>query len=157
MAQIQDKNLEIASFAAGCFWQVEEAFRHLKGVKETVVGYTGGHKDNPTYEKVCGGQTGHTEAVRVTYDPKEISYEKLLEIFWDSHDPTQLNRQGPDIGFQYRSAVFYHTPEQKKIAEESKKKIKGAVTEIVPAEKFWPAEEYHQQYLEKRGLATCGI
>src|SRR3989344_1877560 len=127
-----------AIFAAGCFWGVEEAFAKIPGVIETAVGYSGGKTANPTYEDVCGGGTGHAETVQVVYDPEKVSYEKLLQTFWTIHDPTQVNRQGPDVGSQYRSVVFYHSPEQKEAAEKSKPA--GAVTEIVPAGKFWRAE-----------------
>jgi peptide methionine sulfoxide reductase msrA/msrB len=147
----------IATFGAGCFWGVEEAFRTLPGVKETMVGYTGGTLSNPTYENVCSHTTGHAEAVQITYDPKEISYEKLLEVFWANHNPTTKNRQGPDIGSQYRSAIFYHAPEQKALAEKSKAALKKSgkwqtpiVTEISPAGEFYRAEEYHQKYLMKK-------
>lgn len=154
--------MEKATFAAGCFWHVEEAFRHLKGVLSTTVGYTGGTIKNPTYEDVCTDTTGHAEVVEVTFDPNKISYKELLTVFWDVHDPTTKNRQGPDIGNQYRSAIFYHTEEQKKQAEQSKKNLektgkykKKIVTEITQATTFYPAEEYHQQYLQKHGLAAC--
>lgn len=150
-----DKRYETATFAAGCFWGVEEAFRNLKGVIETEVGYTGGKTENPTYEEVCSDKTGHAEAVKVTYDPDKISYQGLLKVFWEIHDPTQLNRQGPDVGSQYRSVIFYHTPEQKKLAEESKENIEGTVTEIVPAGPFYRAEEYHQKYILKTGRKVC--
>ena len=151
-----------ATFAAGCFWGVEAAFRQIKGVVSTQVGYTGGKIDNPTYEDVCSDETGHAEAVEVTYDPSKVSYEALLDVFWQNHDPTQLNRQGPDVGTQYKSAIFYYNEKQKKAAEKSlkekQKKYKNKiVTEIKPASKFYRAEEYHQQYLEKRGLSTCHI
>lgn len=157
--------LETAVFGAGCFWGVEEAFRHIKGVKETAVGYMGGKLDQPSYEDVCTDRTGHAEVVWMQYDPEEVSYERLLEVFWANHNPTTLNRQGPDIGTQYRSVIFYSTPEQKAAAEQSKSALEksGAynhrpvVTEIVPAQIFYRAEEYHQQYLEKRGLSTCHI
>ena len=153
---------EKATFAAGCFWGVEAAFRQIKGVASTQVGYTGGNMDNPSYEDVCADGTGHAEAVEVAYDPSKVSYEKLLDVFWKNHDPTQLNRQGPDVGTQYRSAVFYHNTNQKELAvksmkEEQKKHDKKITTEIKPAEKFYRAEDYHQQYLEKRGLSTCRI
>lgn len=155
---------EIAYFAAGCFWGVEAAFRQVKGVKETVVGYQGGTTANPSYEDVCTGRTQHAEVVQVRFDPAEVSFEDLLNVFWQSHDPTTLNRQGPDIGTQYRSAVFYRNEEQKAIAEASKAAHgsrglfrRPVVTEISPALDFYPAEDYHQQYLEKRGLATCRI
>lgn len=154
--------MEKATFGAGCFWHVEEAFRHLQGVQSTKVGYSGGTTKNPTYEDVCTDKTGHAEVVEVTYDPRKITYEKLLEIFWDIHDPTTKNRQGPDVGTQYRSIIFYHTPEQKTTAEISKKNLeqsrkyhKKIVTEIIEAPTFYPAEEYHQQYLAKHGLAAC--
>lgn len=155
---------EIATFAAGCFWGVEDVFRHLDGVIETAVGYTGGHLDEPTYRNVCSGRTGHAEAVEVEYDPEIIGYEKLLETFWNLHDPTQLNRQGPDRGSQYRSAIFTHGPEQERLAQESKLKLqasgtyrKDIVTEITPASNFWRAEEYHQQYVEKNGSGGCHV
>jgi peptide-methionine (S)-S-oxide reductase len=152
-----------ATFAAGCFWGVEAAFRHLPGVVGTIVGYTGGSTENPTYVQVCEGKTGHAEAVEVTFDPRVISFEDLLNMFWKIHDPTQLNRQGPDVGSNYRSAVFYHTPEQKAAAEKSLDKLQSSgsygtrriVTGIVPAARFWPAEDYHQQYYEKCGRGYC--
>lgn len=153
--------MEKATFAAGCFWGVEAAFRQVDGVIETCVGYTGGGLAEPSYEQVCGGQTGHAEAVRVTFDPARVSYAALLELFWDIHDPTTPNRQGPDIGTQYRSAVFYHDPAQEVAARAAKQRLdaerrfpRPIVTEIVPAGPFYPAEDYHQQYLEKRGLAA---
>jgi len=156
--------MDKAIFAAGCFWGVEAAFRRIPGVRSTVVGYTGGHTDKPTYEDVCSGRTGHAEAVEVTYDPGEVSYRDLLEVFWDNHDPTTRNRQGPDVGEQYRSAIFYASPEQQQAAQESKHALADSgrfsreiVTEIVPATRFHRAEEYHQQYLEKRGQAHCAI
>ena len=151
-----------ATFAAGCFWGVEATFRQLPGVTATRVGYTGGHFPNPTYKDVCSDGTGHAEAVEVDYDPTKLSYEKLLQVFWANHDPTTLNRQGPDVGTQYRSAIFYHTPEQQAVALASKEKLEKSgryrrpiVTEIVPATSFYRAEDYHQQYLEKRGLSSC--
>ncbi|KAF0218333.1 MAG: peptide-methionine (S)-S-oxide [Geobacteraceae bacterium] len=151
--------MEKATLGAGCFWHVEEAFRHVTGVLSTQVGYMGGTRENPTYEDVCSHTTGHAEVVEVSYDPSLVSYEDLLNVFWDIHDPTQLNRQGPDVGSNYRSVIFYHTPEQEKAARLSKGKQEQShryrrqiVTEIVPAVTFWRAEEYHQQYLEKRGL-----
>lgn len=154
----------VATFAAGCFWGVEAAFRRLEGVKATSVGYTGGNKKNPTYREVCTGTTGHAEAVRVEYDPAKVTYEQLLAVFWKEHDPTTRNRQGPDVGSQYRSAIFYHDEKQKEAAIASKVKLeitgiykKPIVTEIAPATAFYRAEEYHQQYLEKKGLATCRI
>jgi len=152
--------MEKATFGAGCFWHVEAAFQKVKGVTSTTVGYTGGKLRSPTYEDVCTDKTEHAEVVQITYDPSKVSYEKLLEIFWNIHDPTQLNRQGPDTGTQYRSVIFYHNEQQKKIAEESKKKLKykkPIVTEITKAKEFYPAEEYHQKYLEKHGLKTCKI
>jgi peptide-methionine (S)-S-oxide reductase len=153
-----------ASFAAGCFWGVEAAFRQVEGVLATAVGYEGGHTESPTYEDVCSGTTGHAETVEVEYDPSRVSYERLLDVFWDNHDPTTLNRQGPDVGEQYRSAIFFHTPEQEAAAKASRENREKSgnykrpiVTQIEPASKFWRAEEYHQQYLEKRGLAHCRI
>lgn len=143
----------IATFAAGCFWGVEEAFRKIAGVLTTKVGYSGGHTENPTYQQVCTGQTGHAETVQIEYDPTLISYEKLLETFWEMHDPTQWNRQGPDIGNQYRSIIFYHNPEQLSLAQASKAKLpnsKAVVTQIIPAQNFYLAEPYHQQYLKNR-------
>ena len=151
-----------AVFGAGCFWGVEDVFRKLKGVKSTIVGYMGGKMKNPTYEKVCTDKTGHAEVVLVEYNPEEISYDKLLDIFWKIHDPTQLNRQGLDMGTQYRSIIFYYNGEQKKKAMESKKKQEKSkkykskiVTEIVKASEFYKAEDYHQKYLMKRGLNVC--
>ena len=154
--------MEKATFAAGCFWEVETVFERLEGVEKTTVGYTGGKIKNPTYEQVCTDKTGHAEAVQIIYNPKIITYEQLLETFWMIHDPTQKNRQGPDIGTQYRSAIFYHNQEQKQIAEKSKKQKEKDLgikiqTEITPAKKFYPAEEYHQKYLKKQGLTSCRI
>ena len=153
-----------ATFGAGCFWGVEVAFRQTKGVVRTTVGYLGGTMKNPTYRDVCTGHTGHAEVVEVEYDPSQVSYEELLKVFWSNHDPTQLNRQGPDVGTQYRSAIFYHNEEQRLAAERSKEQLareypckRPIVTEITPASEFYRAEEYHQQYLEKRGLASCHI
>ncbi len=150
---------ETATFAAGCFWGVEAAFQKLEGITSVLVGYTGGSFDDPTYEDVCSDKTGHAEAVRIEYDPTKISYSELVEIFWTIHDPTTPDRQGPDVGSQYRSAVFYHTPEQEAVVRDSKEKLarsgrytRPIVTEITPAGKFWPAEDYHQRYFEKRGL-----
>ncbi|UCC23764.1 MAG: peptide-methionine (S)-S-oxide reductase MsrA [Planctomycetota bacterium] len=155
-----DSRIEKATFAAGCFWGVEAAFSKLNGVKSTTVGYTGGHLQNPTYQQVCSHKTGHAEAVLITYDPNIVSYEKLLEVFWVVHDPTALNRQGPDVGSQYRSAIFYHNQDQRIAAENSKQNAqtrftKPIVTEITPATEFYKAEEYHQRYLEKKGLNSC--
>ena len=167
--------MEKATFGAGCFWGVEAEFRKIKGVKRTEVGYEGGKTERPTYQDVCTDRTGHAEVVQVEFDPAQVSYQDLLNVFWENHDPTQLNRQGPDVGTQYRSVVFYHNEEQKRDAEQTKRERSesgklsvgagpsvGAhrrpiATEIVPATDFWRAEEYHQQYLEKRGLASCHI
>ena len=154
--------MEIATFAAGCFWGVEAAFRQIKGVKSTRVGYSNGNMKNPSYEDVCTDETGHAEAVEITFDPKKVKYEDLLKVFWQNHDPTQLNRQGPDVGTQYRSAIFYHNEKQKQAAidsvkEEQKKRKSRIMTEIKKAAEFYQAEDYHQQYLEKRGLSTCRI
>ncbi len=153
-----------ATFAAGCFWGVEEAFRTLPGVLTTAVGYSGGSFENPTYEDVCSHTTGHAEVVRIDYDPSQISYEQLLEVFWNIHNPTQLNRQGLDVGSQYRSAIFFHTNEQKQIALQSKKNLQSSgkfaekiVTEITPVGKFYRAEEYHQKYLYKNKLGACQV
>ncbi len=155
--------MEKATFGAGCFWGVEEAFRQLKGVVSTAVGYEGGTMNNPTYKDVCTGRTGHAEVVEVSYDPAQVSYEELLNVFWSNHNPTSLNRQGPDIGTQYRTVIFFHTPKQEKAAVASKEKLQKTgykspiVTQIVPAAIFWKAEDYHQQYLGKRGLGSCHI
>jgi peptide-methionine (S)-S-oxide reductase len=153
---------EKATFAAGCFWQVEADFRNTPGVLGTAVGYTGGSLSNPSYREVCSDRTGHAEAVLVEFDPSRVSYEQLLEVFWSAHDPTQLNRQGPDVGTQYRTAVFYHSREQEVAALAAKAAVQArtprpVVTEINPAGQFWLAEDYHQQYLEKRGMATCRV
>ena len=160
----EEKPLQKATFAAGCFWGVEAAFRNVEGVVETAVGYTGGTLAHPSYEDVCSDRTGHAEAVQVLFDPSRVSYESLLAVFWDSHDPTTRDRQGPDVGSQYRSAIFFHGPEQEAAARASREKLErsGAhsrpiVTEITSATDFYRAEEYHQQYLEKRGLAACRI
>ena len=149
-----------ATFGAGCFWHVEDILRKTKGVKSNQVGYIGGQLSNPTYEEVCTDKTGHAEAVQVEYEPDEISYEELLDVFWNNHNPTTLNRQGPDIGIQYRSAIFYHNDEQKEIAEKSKQSLDKSgqfenpiVTEIIPTPIFYKAEEYHQQYFKKHGLS----
>ncbi len=153
-----------ATFGAGCFWQVEAAFRNVQGVLSTRVGYAGGSVADPSYEDVCTGRTGHAEVSEVTYDENAISYEELLDVFWAVHDPTTLNRQGWDVGSQYRSAILYHNVKQKEVAEASKEKLQAQgrfkrdiVTEIAAASNFYPAEDYHQQYLEKRGLATWKI
>jgi peptide-methionine (S)-S-oxide reductase len=153
-----------ATFAAGCFWGVEDAFRHLKGVNSTTVGYTGGTLKNPSYEDVCTGRTGHAEAVEIDYDPAQVTYEQLLGIFWESHDPTTLNRQGPDVGTQYRSEIFFHDAGQEQSARASKALLEKSgifkrpiVTEIQPAPDFFRAEEYHQQYFEKRGMKSCHL
>lgn len=154
---------EKATFAAGCFWGVEDAFMSLPGVLATRVGYTGGHTVSPTYKEVCSHSTGHAEAVEITFDPAIISYQALLDIFWECHDPTQLNRQGPDIGDQYRSVVFFHSEDQKKVAEQSLLRLDNSerlrrriVTAIVPAEIFWEAEAYHQKYHARNG-GGCGF
>jgi peptide-methionine (S)-S-oxide reductase len=156
--------MEKATFGAGCFWGVEAAFRQVPGVTATRVGYLGGTFKNPTYHDVCSGKTGHAEVVEVSYDPERVSYEALLRVFWENHDPTQLNRQGPDHGEQYRSAIFFHSPEQQATAIASKQSLEAAgryrkpiVTQVAPATEFWQAEDYHQQYLEKRGLAACHL
>ena len=153
---------ETATFGAGCFWGVEVAFRNVPGVVDTAVGYEGGTLPNPTYEDVCSKTTGHAEVVQVEFDPDEVSYDQLLDVFWDVHDPTQVNRQGPDVGSNYRSAIFFHSPEQQEQALESKARVQARfdrpiATEITPASDFWRAEDYHQQYLVKRGVASCRI
>lgn len=156
--------MEKATFGAGCFWGVEAAFRQVPGVVATAVGYEGGSLENPTYKDVCTDKTGHAEVVQVEYDPAKVSYDRLLDVFWKNHDPTTKDRQGPDIGTQYRSVIFYHSPEQQKTALASKQKLEQSrkhgrtiVTEIVPATTFWRAEDYHQQYLEKRGQSSCHL
>jgi len=156
--------LKKATFAAGCFWGVEAAFRDLEGVISTAVGYTGGSTTNPTYEEVCTDRTGHAEAVEVVYDPKVVSFEELLDLFWSIHDPTTMNRQGPDVGSQYRSAIFFHDPEQEVAARAKMERLQSSglyrreiVTEIVPASEFYRAEEYHQQYFEKHGRRSYRI
>lgn len=153
---------EIATFGAGCFWGVEAAFRRLPGVVDVAAGYSGGHTPNPTYKDVCSHTTGHAEVVQVTFDPQKISYDQLLDVFWQIHNPTQVNRQGPDVGTQYRSAIFVHSPEQQAIAEKSKVALAASgkfqrpiATEITTAGPFYRAEEYHQKYLEKHGAASC--
>ncbi len=153
-----------ATFAAGCFWGVEDVFRHVKGVASVMVGYTGGHTQNPTYKEVCTDSTGHAEAIQVEFDPAQVSYRELLSLFFEFHDPTQLNRQGPDFGTQYRSAIFFHDAEQERKAREAKAALEKAaifahpiVTQIVPASEFYRAEEYHQRYFEKQGLESCHV
>jgi len=159
---MKNEKLETATFAAGCFWGVQAAFDDVKGVKSTTVGYTGGWTNNPSYEDVCSDRTGHAEAVEVKFDPSEVSFKSLLEVFFENHDPTTLNCQGLDVGSQYRSAVFFHSPEQKRLAEKSKEELEKSkrfknkiVTEIVPAKEFFAAEDYHQKYLQKHGKAVC--
>lgn len=154
--------MEKATFAAGCFWGVEMAFRRLEGVKKTMVGYIGGTKENPTYQEVCSDTTGHAEAVQIEFDSEKIDYERLLEVFWSIHDPTTLNRQGPDLGSQYRSVIFYHDEDQRRKAASSIEALEHSgrfqrpiVTELRPVSEFYPAEDYHQQYLEKRGTGSC--
>ncbi|MDD3493637.1 MAG: peptide-methionine (S)-S-oxide reductase MsrA [Candidatus Thermoplasmatota archaeon] len=158
----EQPRLATATFAAGCFWGVEASFRQVAGVKDTRVGYTGGTVQHPTYEEVCTGKTGHAEAVEVTYDPGTVSYEELLEVFWSIHDPTTPDRQGWNVGSQYRSAIFYHTREQEQAAHTSRRQReqlgryrRPIVTEIVPADPFYPAEDYHQRYYEKQGRFSC--
>ncbi len=151
-----------ATFGAGCFWQVEAEYRKIPGVTRTTAGYAGGTLDDPTYEDVCTDRTGHAEVVEVEFDPERVSYEDLLDVFWRIHDPTQLNRQGPDVGTQYRSVIFTHDEDQAVAAKRSKEEAEPrfpmpVVTQIAPASAFWPAEEYHQRYLEKRGLASCTL
>ncbi len=153
-----------ATFGAGCFWGVEAAFRRVTGVTSAAVGYLGGTLKSPTYHDVCTGKTGHAEVVQLEYDPSQVSYDELLNVFWSLHDPTTLNRQGPDVGTQYRSAIFFHNAEQEAVAKASKEKLQSSgrykrdiVTEMTPASEFYRAEEYHQQYIEKRGQASCGL
>jgi peptide-methionine (S)-S-oxide reductase len=155
---------EIATFGAGCFWGIEAAFRRVPGVQDAVVGYSGGRTQNPSYQDVCTDTTGHAEVVQVTFDPEKVSYDQLLDVFWTIHDPTQVNRQGPDYGKQYRTAIFFHSPEQEAAAKKSKQALEASgklrrpvATEITAAGPFWRAEEYHQRYLEKRGAASCHI
>ena len=162
MSENKIKTLQLATFAAGCFWGVEESFRKIKGVKSTMVGYTGGRWENPTYNDVCADLTGHAEAIQLQYDPQEVSYEDLLEVFWSIHNPTTKNRQGFDYGIQYRSVIFYHTPEQELSARRSIEELEKSgrfsnriVSEIVPAAAFYKAEEYHQKYYEKKGGGSC--
>lgn len=154
--------MQTATFAAGCFWGIEAKFRKIKGVQDAKVGYTGGWFQQPTYQDVCAGNTEHAEAVEVIFDPEQVSYPELLQAFWEMHDPTTFHRQGPDVGSQYRSAIFFHSPEQENAAQASKaerQKLLGKriVTEIVPAAIFYPAEDYHQRYYEKRGISHCGF
>jgi peptide-methionine (S)-S-oxide reductase len=156
--------IEKATFGAGCFWGVEVAFRSLPGVVNATVGDEGGRTENPSYQDVCTDATGHAEVVQVEFDPEKISYAKLVDAFWKLHDPTQMNRQGPDVGTQYRSVIFFHTPEQRMAAQASKEALAASgkhkrpiATEIVPAQQFYPAEDYHQQYLAKRGMASCHV
>ena len=155
---------EIATFGAGCFWGIEAAFRRVPGVLDAAVGYSGGRTENPSYQDVCTDTTGHAEVVQVTFDPEKLTYEQLLDVFWTIHDPTQVNRQGPDYGKQYRTAIFFHSPEQEGTAKKSRQALEASgklrrpvATEITPAGTFWRAEEYHQRYLEKRGAASCHI
>lgn len=155
---------ELATFGAGCFWGVEADFREIPGVVGTTVGFEGGRMVNPTYEAVCSDTTGHAEVVQVEFDPERVDFDQLLSVFWSNHDPTQVNRQGPDFGDQYRTVIFYHSPEQRTAAEESKTALEASkrfkkpiATQIVPSETFYRAEEYHQQYLEKRGRRSCHI
>ncbi|MFC1645980.1 peptide-methionine (S)-S-oxide reductase MsrA [Candidatus Omnitrophota bacterium] len=164
MQKGEGKMTQKATFAAGCFWGIEAAFGKIKGVASTRVGYAGGSLANPTYKDVCYGNTGHAEAVEVEYDSSQVSFEELLEVFWDIHDPTALNRQGPDVGSQYRSAIFFHSSEQEAAAKASKKELQNSkqfkgsiVTQIVPASQFYEAEDYHQKYLEKKGLPGCRL
>lgn len=159
MSDRVNNHRETTTFAAGCFWGVEETFRGVPGVKSTVVGYSGGHYDNPSYRDVCSGKTGHAEVVQVTYDPDEISYEDLLRVFWETHDPTAVERQGSNVDGQYRSAIFFHTEEQEQAAKKSKEKLEQSgrfqqpiVTQIAPVSTFFRAEDYHQQYLAKRSV-----
>jgi peptide-methionine (S)-S-oxide reductase len=155
---------EIATFGAGCFWGIEAAFRRVPGVLDAAVGYSGGQTQNPSYQDVCTDTTGHAEVVQVTFDNEKLSYDQLLDVFWTIHDPTQVNRQGPDYGKQYRTAIFFHSPEQQAAAKKSKQALEASgklrrpvATEITPAGTFWRAEEYHQRYLEKHGLRQCHI
>lgn len=156
--------MEKAMFGAGCFWGVEDAFRRTNGVIDVVVGYAGGNTERPTYEQVCTGNTGHAEVVEVTFDPAKVTYEKLLDRFWEIHDPTQMNRQGPDVGYQYRSVVYTYTQEQREIAEASRARLAASgvhaspiMTTIEPAPPFWRAEEYHQNYVQKTGRGACHV
>lgn len=162
IVQTDVRQLQIATFAAGCFWGVEEAFTRLKGVKSTMVGYTGGWLQNPKYKDVCNRDTGHAEAVQIQFDPNEVSYEELLDVFWSIHDPTTKNRQGPDVGSQYRSMIAFHTLDQEALARKSIEELRKSarfrneiVTEVVPASTFYKAEEYHQRYYQRRGGSSC--
>ena len=162
MSENKTKTLQLATFAAGCFWGVEESFGKIKGVKSTMVGYTGGRHTNPTYKDVCTDLTGHAEAIQLQYDPQEVTYEDLLKVFWSTHNPTTKNRQGPDVGSQYRSVIFYHTPQQELSARRSIEELEKSgrfssriVTEIVPASTFYKAEQFHQKYYQKRGGGSC--
>lgn len=164
MMNAENKKYEKATFGAGCFWGVEDAFLQIEGVKKTTVGYLGGNMNNPSYKDVCTGRTGHAEVVQIVFDPDVVSYESLLAFFWKIHNPTLLNRQGPDVGTQYRSAIFYHDEKQKQLAENSKNELEASqkfkhpiVTEISEASKFYKAEEYHQEYLKKNGFSSCHI
>lgn len=159
-----EPKLEVAMFGAGCFWGVEATFRKVPGVVDTAVGYSGGHTKNPTYKEVCTDKTGHAEVIRIEFDPVKVSYRQLLEVFWSNHDPTTVNRQGPDIGTQYRSVIFFFSPEQEAVAKAAKAELtktkrfrRPIVTQIKPAGEFWRAEEYHQRYLEKKGLDSCHL
>lgn len=159
-----DHAMEKATFGAGCFWGVEAALRRVEGARSTSVGYMGGQRKNPSYRDVCSGETGHAEVVQVEYDPTKVSYDELLNVFWDVHDPTALNRQGPDVGTQYRSVIFFHNAQQEAAAKASKQRLQDSgrfsreiVTEIRPASEFYRAEEYHQQYFEKHGVRSCGL
>lgn len=164
MESTNGTHLETATFGAGCFWGVEETFKDIPGVKSTAVGYLGGTYDHPTYKDVCTGKTGHAEVLQLQYDPNQVSYDSLLDTFWRNHNPTTMNRQGPDVGTQYRSAIFFHTPQQEETATASKEKMERSstfrnpiVTEITPTSTFYRAEDYHQRYLEKRGMGACHI
>ena len=159
-----EQTFEKADFGAGCFWGVEARFQQVPGVVETAVGYEGGTRDNPTYQDVCTDRTGHAEVVQVTFDPQRVSYRALLDLFFELHDPTQVNRQGPDWGTQYRTVVFYHSEQQEAAARETIARLNASghyrlpiATQVVPAATFWRAEEYHQKYLEKRGAVSCHI
>ena len=164
MESTNGTHLETATFGAGCFWGVEETFKDIPGVKSTAVGYLGGTYDHPTYKDVCTGKTGHAEVLQLQYDPNQVSYDSLLDTFWRNHNPTTMNRQGPDVGTQYRSAIFFHTPQQEETATASKEKMEQSstfrnpiVTEITSASTFYRAEDYHQRYLEKRGMGACHV